>query len=139
MKWMPAIVVLIILSLAAITANAEMTDYQKGVANGLKIGLFVGEYFGRGQYVVDYAGQYNTYLDQYNQFLWASFAGNQTLMNEFLRSPIAVANYKKSSSGTPYPDASGRIFGYPAADYYTWVGAVPGTRPQNPSDALPGV
>jgi hypothetical protein len=139
MKWMPAIAVFIILSLAAITANAELTDYQKGVANGLKIGLFVGEYFGRGQYVVDYAGQYNTYLDQYNQFLWASFAGNQTLMNEFLRSPIAVKNYKKSSSGVPYPDASGRIFGYPAEDYYTWVGAVPGTRPQNPSDALPGV
>jgi hypothetical protein len=138
MKWMPAIAVFIILSLAAIVASGEVTDYQKGVANGLKIGLFMGEYYGRGQYVVDYAGQYNTYLDQYYQFLWASFAGNQTLMNEFLRSPIIFKNYKKSSSGVAYPDASDRIYGYPAPDYYTWIGAVPGTKPQNPSDALPG-
>jgi len=124
--------------MAVMVACGEMTEYQRGVANGLKIGLFVGEYYGRGQYVVDYAGQYNTYLDQYNQFLWASFAGNQTLMNEFLRLPIMVKDYKKSSSGVVYPDASGRIYGYPAADYYTWIGAVPGTTPQNPSGALPG-
>ena len=139
MKLMPAIAVFIMLSLAAMVACGEMTDYQKGVANGLKIGLFVGEYYGRGQYVVDYAGQYNTYLDQYNQFLWASFAGNQTLTNEFLRSPIAFKGYKESKSGVAYPDAEGRIYGYPAADYYTWIGAVPGTKPQNPGDAMPGV
>jgi hypothetical protein len=136
MRWFFA--ALIILFLAVAPALGEMTEYQRGVANGLKVGLFMGEYYGRGQYVVDYAGQYNTYLDMYNQFLWSSFSTNQTLMNEFMRNPIAVAP-KQSSDGGPLPDASGRIFGYPADSYYTWVGAVPGTVPQNPGAALPGV
>ena len=50
----------------------------------------MGEYYGRGQYVSDYAGQFNTYLDQYNQFLWASFGDNQTLINEFMHLPIGA-------------------------------------------------
>ena len=57
----------------------------------------MGEYYGRGQYVVNYAGQFNTYLDTYNQFLGASFGSNQTLLNEFTLSTIAVApGYSKS-------------------------------------------
>ena len=143
MKLMEAIALLIMLSLAVVPAAGQMTagqmtEYQRGVANGLKIGFFMGEYYGRGQYVLDYAGQFNTYLDQYNQFLWASFSNNQTLINDFTRSPIRV-NTKSTSDGVLLPDASGRILGYPAASYYTWVGAVPGTSPISPGDALPGV
>lgn len=138
MKLIAAIAVLIILTLSVPPALGEMTEYQRGVANGLNIGLFMGEYYGRGQYVMDYAGQYNTYLESYNQFLWASFANNQSLMNEFMRSPIAVAP-RSSSTGVLKPDASGRILGYPADSYFTWIGAVPGTTPLNPGDALPGV
>ncbi len=130
---------LIVLLLACLMpVMAEMSDYQRGVANGLKIGLFMGEYYGRGQYVTDYAGQYNTYLESYNQFLWASFADNRTLISEFSRHPIS-APVRSSSSGVLKPDASGRILGYPADSYYTWVGAVPGTAPENPGNALPGV
>lgn len=138
MKLITAMAVLIMLILAVPPALGEMTDYQRGVANGLKIGLFMGEYYGKGLYVVDYAGQYNTYLDSYNQFLWTSFANNQTLIKEFMRMPIAVTP-RSSSTGVLKPDASGRIFGYPADSYYTWIGAVPGSKPQNPGDALPGV
>jgi hypothetical protein len=138
MKLITAMAVLIMLILAVPPALGEMTDYQRGVANGLKIGLFMGEYYGKGLYVVDYAGQYNTYLESYNQFLWTSFANNQTLIKEFMRMPIAVTP-RSSSTGVQKPDASGRIFGYPADSYYTWIGAVPGTKPQNPGDALPGV
>ncbi|MDD4161927.1 MAG: hypothetical protein PHW87_05540 [Methanothrix sp.] len=138
MKLIAAMAVLIMLILAVPPAIGEMTDYQRGVANGLKIGLFMGEYYGRGQYVVNYAGQHNTYLESYNQFLWTSFANNQTLINEFTRMPIAVAP-QSSSTGVLKPDASGRILGYPADSYYTWVGAVPGTSPENPGNALPGV
>ena len=129
---------LVMLFLAAAPAFGEMTDYQKGVANGLKVGLFMGEYYGRGQYVVDYAGQYNTYLDIYNRFLGAAFGSNQTLMDEFIRSPIAV-NPGRLSKGSSWSEENGRIFGYPAASYYTWTGAIPGTMPQNPGDSLPGV
>ena len=141
LKLMEAIALLIILSLTVVPVtvqitSGQMTEYQRGVSNGLKIGLFMGEYFGRGQYVSDYAGQFNTYLDQYNQFLWASFGNNQTLMNEFMRSPIAV-HYKSTRSGVLLPDASGRILDYPAEAYYTAIGAVPGTSPTNPYDAMP--
>ena len=138
MKLIAAMAVLIMLITAAPPALGEMTEYQRGVANGLKIGLFMGEYYGRGQYVTDYAGQFNTYLESYNQFLWASFANNQTTIYEFMLSPIAVM-LRPSSTGVFKPDASGRIFGYPADSYYSWVGAVPGTAPQNPGDSLPGV
>jgi hypothetical protein len=137
MKLIAAAAVLFILCLVA-PALGQMTEYQRGVANGLKIGLFMGEYYGRGQYVVDYAGQYNSYLENYYQFLYASFASNQTLIDEFMRSPITVTP-QSSSTGVLRPDTSGRILGYPAEAYYTWVGAVPGTSPQNPGGALPGV
>ena len=130
---------LIVLFLAfLVPVLAEMSEYQRGVANGLKIGLFMGEYYGRGQYVTDYSGQYNTYLESYNQFLWASFGDNRTLINEFTRYPIP-APVRSSSTGVLKPDASGRILGYPAESYYTWIGAVPGTAPENPGNALPGV
>lgn len=138
MKLIAAMTVLIMLILAVAPVFGEMTDYQKGVANGLRIGLFMGEYHGRGQYVLESAGQFNTYLENYNQFLWDTFADNQTLMKEFMLSPLA-AGVKSSSTGVLRPDASGRILGYPADSYYTWIGAVPGTKPQNPGDALPGV
>lgn len=137
MKLIAAAAVLFILCLVA-PALGQMTEYQRGVANGLKIGLFMGEYYGRGQYVVDYAGQYNSYLENYYQFLYASFASNQTLIDEFMRSPITVTP-QSSSTGVLRPDTSGRILGYPAEAYYTWVGAVPGTSPENPGGALPGV
>jgi hypothetical protein len=138
MKLIAALAVLFIFALALPPVLGEMTEYQRGVANGLKIGLFMGEYYGRGQYVTDYAGQYNTYLQSYYQFLYTAFANNQTLINEFTRSPIVVTT-KSSSTGVLKPDASGRILGYPADSYYTWVGAVPGTMPENPGNSLPGV
>ena len=137
MRLIAAAAILIILALAA-PSLGQLTEYQRGVANGLKIGLFMGEYYGRGQYVTDYAGQYNTYLENYYQFLYSSFANNQTLIDEFMLSPIK-AKLKSSSSGVLKPDASGRILGYPADAYYTAIGAVPGSMPRDPKAALPGV
>ncbi len=139
MKLMAIYIALILSILAAVPASGEMTEYQKGVANGLRIGLFMGEYFGRGQYEMDYAGQFNSFLDQYDQFLRKSFEDNQTLLKEYMLSPIALQTRSASSSGNARPDASGRIFGYPADSYYTWVGAVPGPALKSTHDALPGV
>ncbi len=138
MKFIAAVAVLVMLIIAVPPVLGEMTDYQRGVANGLKIGLFMGEYHGKGLYVMESAGQFNTYLENYNRFLWESFSDNQTLMNEFMLSPIAVSP-RSSSTGVLRPDASGRVLGYPADSYFTWIGAVPGTTPLNPGDALPGV
>ncbi|VVB70775.1 Uncharacterised protein [uncultured archaeon] len=138
MKWMIVAKVSILLLLAMLPVAGEISEYQRGLEYGLRVGLFMGEYYGRGQYVDNYAGQFNTYLDQYNQFLYESFANNQTLLSRFTLSPIAVKT-RASSTGVLKPDASGRIFGYPASSYYTWIGAVPGTKVENPGDALPGV
>src|SRR5512136_651873 len=102
MKLIAAMAVFIMLITAVPPALGEMTEYQRGVANGLKIGLFMGEYYGRGQYVTDYAGQFNTYLEDYYQFLYASFANNQTLIDKFMRQPIS-ARPKSSSSGVLKP------------------------------------
>jgi hypothetical protein len=138
MKLIAAMAVLILLILAVPPVLGEMTEYQRGVANGLKIGLFMGEYHGKGQYVMETAGQFNTYLESYNKFLWDSFADNKTLIKEFMLTTIAVMQ-RSSSTGVLKPDASGRILGYPADSYYTWIGAFPGTAPENPGNALPGV
>ena len=87
----------------------------------------MGEYHGKGQYVMESAGQFNTYLENYNQFLWTSFADNQTLINEFMLAHCRF--FRSSSTGVLIPDASGRVLGYPADSYFTWIGAVPGTTP----------
>ena len=71
------------LIIAVPSALGDMTDYQRGVANGLKIGLFMGEYHGKGQYVMESAGQFNTYLENYNKFIWASFANNHNECRQF--------------------------------------------------------
>jgi hypothetical protein len=95
MKLKRLLVLLTLIFLLSISVLGELTEYQRGVANGLKIGLLMGEYYGRGQYVVDYANQYNAYLDNYNQFLWSSFGGNQTIMDEFLMQSLAASGTKK--------------------------------------------
>jgi len=137
MKVICAIAVLSMLILATATAGGEMTEYERGVANGLKIGFFMGDLYGRGQYAADAAKQFNDYLDRFHQFLEDSFRGNQTLIDEFDRSPLPLTMTAYSPSGEIIrPDGEFRIFGYPADAYYTAVGAVPGTSVQNPHDGM---
>lgn len=109
MKLKRLLVLLTLIFLLSIPVLGELTEYQRGVASGLKIGLFVGECYGKGQYAAEYANQYNAYLDNYNQFLWASFGGNQTIMNEFLRQPLTASGTKKvtkSNTSMSMPTAS---------------------------------
>jgi hypothetical protein len=134
---LPTIIALMALTMA-MPACAEMSDYERGVANGMKIGFFMGELYGKGQYSYDSAQEFNGFLDQFHQFLANSFKNNQTLINEFMKSPLPVRS-SNAIGGTPYPDANGRIFGYPADAYYTAVGAGPGGVPENPGNAMGGV
>ena len=126
---------LAIMIAASIPACGEMTDYERGVANGLKIGFFMRELYGKGQYADDSAGQFNGFLEEFRKFLVESFGDNQTLINEFMRSPLPVKTVA-STSTVPAPDSSGRIHGYPADAYYTAVGAVPGGAPDNPRSGM---
>ncbi len=137
MKITVLIAILVLFSLNAAPAVGEMTDYERGVANGLKIGLFMGELYGKAQYATSAAREFNGYLDRFNDFLQDSFGTNQTLINSFRLEPIPVS--APQTGGMPAPDASGRIYGYPADAYYTAVGAVPGTRPADPHAGMGGV
>ncbi len=131
------IAIVAILIFIVTPALGDLTDYQKGIANGLKVGLFMGELRGKALSSIDAAKDFNSFLDQFNQFLAEAFRNNQTAMDEFKLAPIPI---KSSTSGVvPKPDATGRIYGYPADAYYTAIGAVPGTQPQNPHDAMGGV
>ncbi len=66
---MAIIAALILLFLNVAPAMGDMTDYEKGVANGLKIGLFMGELYGKAQYAASAAREFNSYLDRFNGFL----------------------------------------------------------------------
>ncbi len=137
MRMMVLITVLILFSLNIAPALGEISDYERGVANGLKIGLFMGELYGKAQYAENTARQFNSYLEKFDEFLKNSFGTNQTLINEFRYEPIPVS--APQTGGMPQPDASGRIYGYPADAYYTAIGAVPGTRPENPLAGMSGI
>lgn len=137
MRILIPIAVLLLFSLNVAPAVGGMTDYERGVANGLKIGLFMGELYGKAQYAESAAREFNSYLEKFNDFLKDSFGTNQTLINEFQYEPIPVST--PQTGGMPEPDASGRIYGYPADAYYTAIGAVPGTRPENPTGGMPGI
>lgn len=137
MKILVLISILVLFSLNIAPVVGEMTDYERGVANGLKIGLFMGELYGKAQYATSAAKEFNGYLDRFNSFLQDSFGTNQTLINSFSLEPIPVSS--PQTGGMPQPDSSGRIYGYPADAYYTAVGAVPGTSPQNPHAGMGGV
>jgi hypothetical protein len=138
MKTAVLIAVLILLSLNISTAAGQMTDYERGVANGLKIGLFMGELYGKAQYAANAAREFNGYLDRFNGFLQASFGSNQTLIDSFRLKPVPVST-PVSLGSVPEPDSAGRIYGYPADAFYTAVGAVPGSVPQNPHDGMGGI
>jgi hypothetical protein len=138
MKMIVLIAVLILLSLNLAPAMGEMTDYERGVANGLKIGLFMGELHGKAQYAANAAREFNGYLDRFNGFLQESFGANQTLIDSFSLEPIPVSA-PVSVGSVPQPDSTGRIYGYPADAYYTAVGAVPGSVPHNSYDGMGGV
>jgi hypothetical protein len=73
MKIIVLIAVLILFSLSIAPAFGEMTEYEKGVANGLKIGLFMGELYGKAQSATSAAKEFNSYLDRFDAFLRASF------------------------------------------------------------------
>ncbi len=137
MRILIPIAVLLLFSLNVAPAVGGMTDYEKGVANGLKIGLFMGELYGKAHYAENAAREFNSYLQRFDEFLKASFGTNQTLINSFRYEPIPVSS--PQTGGMPEPDASGRIYGYPVDAYYTAVGAVPGTRPENPHAGMGGI
>ena len=143
MKFASLIAVAAILSLVAIPAMAEMTDYQKGVNDGLANGLRIGYLLGGAPYDTNAAQKYSSMVNPFNSWLQGTFGANQTEINLFWMKPLSgqamVGGYQAypsnltkpvhsidgswNQSTTAYhPDQKGKIYGYDPDTYYTMVG-----------------
>ncbi len=128
-----------LLSLAAISAHGELSEYQQGVYAGLKAGMMIGKLLGAAPYDPSQAQQFNAQVDLFNQGLAAAFGDNQTAINTFKLQPYsATAAAKSAYTGKPVHSIDGswnnttrvlgdvdegvRIYDMPASSYYTWVG-----------------
>lgn len=144
MKFASLIAVAAIILLVAIPAMADMTDYQKGVNDGLANGLRIGYLLGGAPYDTNAAQQYSGMVNPFNSWLQAVFGANQTELNLFWMKPLPgqttatgfqpypVVNSTKpvhsidgswnQSTTTYHADEKGKIHGYDPETYYTMVG-----------------
>jgi hypothetical protein len=139
--------VLALLSLAVIPAQGEMTDYQKGVMDGMKAGLIMGKLLGAAPYDPAQAQEYNNQVNPFNQGLTTVFGDNQTLLSMFWMQPQASTTATSLGSYSTKPvhaiDASwnqtrrvntdflsqGKYYGYDLDTYIAMTGHVPSNVP----------
>ena len=155
MKFSRMAAVIATLSLMALPVLAELTDYQKGVYDGLSAGGQIGYLRGAAPYDATAAQQYSSLVNQYNAWLQSVFGDNQTAINNFLMQPYtqttatgyqaypSISNKPVHSIDSSWnqtakynPDAKGKIFGYDPDTYYTMVGW--GNAPTTPAEAQGG-
>lgn len=145
MKFASLIAVAAILTLVAVPAMATLTDYQRGVNDGLANGLRIGYLLGGAPYDTIAAQKYSEMVNPFNSWLQAVFGANQTEINLFWMRPLSgqtatatgfqaypTSNLTKpvhsidgsfNQSTTRYnPDIKGKIYGYDPDTYYTMVG-----------------
>jgi hypothetical protein len=140
-----AFAILALLSLAVIPALGEMTDYQKGVMDGLQAGLRMGKLLGAASYDPAQAQEYSNQVNAFNQGLSGVFGNNQTVLGMFWMQPQAssavTATPLGSYSTKPIHaiDASwnqtrrvnadlmsgGKYYGYDLDSYIAMTGNVP--------------
>jgi hypothetical protein len=107
-------------AMVVMPATADLTDYQKGVAEGLKIGFFMGNLSGFGHCSIEAARSYNANLDQFNNWLAKIFDQNETMLNSFGLNPLIFNDPANVADQLMYSEP--RIAGYPADAYYTATG-----------------
>ncbi len=105
MKLTRIIAALAILSLVAIPALGQMTDYQKGIAEGLKVGFFMHEKYTQALDGINVSG-YNAEVDRYNVWIRSIFGNDpQFLMTpitgpaSIASKPVLITNTSNSTSG----------------------------------------
>lgn len=141
MKKIILIALMVFMLVAAPILAAELDDYQRGVASGLAIGLYMGKLQQPSAYSPDLANEYNQQVEKFNAFLEQVFASNQTMIDKFKLRPVVIqsprvttvgkrvhaidASFNQTPLQPPMPDASGRIGEYPADAYYTATGNWP--------------
>jgi len=116
-----------ILAIVAFPAAADLTDYQKGVEEGLKIGFFMGNLSGLSQCNIEAARSYNENINQYNNWLAEIFDQNQTMLTIYALSPLVFNEPVNIGSQSAYYEK--RIGEYPAEAYYTATGMGPSNSP----------
>ena len=114
-------------AIAAIPATADLTDYQKGIEEGLKIGFFMGNLSGLSQCNIEAARSYNENINQYNNWLAEIFDQNQTMLTIYALSPLVFNEAVNIGSQSAYHEK--RIGEYPAEAYYTATGVGPSNSP----------
>jgi hypothetical protein len=90
MKLTRIISILALLSLVAVPALGEMTDYQKGIAEGLEVGFFMNEKYEQATQGINVTG-YNAEVQRYNAWIVSIF-GSDT---RFLMTPMAMGASSK--------------------------------------------
>ena len=148
--------ILVLLSLVAIPALGELTDYQKGVSDGLAAGMRIGRLLGAAPFDPNQAQTYNDQVDSFNQGLATVFGNNQTALNMFWMQTYGAARTAATAvSRKPVHSIDGswnnttrvlgdqdegkRIYDMPAASYYTWIGNAPNLPYNDPNSNLGGV
>ncbi len=149
MKFTRIFAVLTLLSLVVIPAMGELTDYQRGVADGLTNGLRMGRLLGAAPYDADSSMKYNDQVTTFNQGLAAVFGNNQTALNMFWMQPFgngittaaALGNYSSkpihaidasfNQTRKVNPDllSQGKYYGYDLDSYIAMTGKVPSNIP----------
>lgn len=155
MRFPKALVAISLLSLLALPVMAELTDYQKGMMDGMTAGMKMGKLLGAAPYDSLAAQNYNNLINSFNQGLALIFGNNQTAIRLFSLQPYSSAqgisyspqNYSArpvhaidasfNQSRTLYPDAErqANYYGYDLDSYIAMTGHVPTNLPTYTSGA----
>ena len=150
MKFLKGLIAIAMLSMVAMPAMAGLTDYQKGVMDGIKEGIAMGKLLGAAPYDPAAAGNYNNLVDNFNQGLAAIFQNNQTAIKmlwlqpygsvqgvnygpqNYTTKPIHAIDSSFNQSARMYnPDleGQGKYYGYDLDSYIAMTGHVPNNLP----------
>lgn len=145
MKFASLIAVAAILTLVAVPAMATLTDYHRGVNDGLANGLRMGYLLGGAPYDTSAAQKYSDLVNPFNSWLQAVFGANQTEINLFWMRPLSGqtmaggyqmyptvnktkpvhsidGSWNQSTTARYNPDVKNKIYGYDPDTYYTMTG-----------------
>lgn len=136
MKRVLSIPIALALVVALISPSLGLTDYQRGVLDGLNRGWYMAQNYDLAK--TGDPSSYNQAVTKYNAWIESIFGRNESLMLKPFAAPATKAAEQYSVTKTftpihsidaswnqsqqyllPKPDASGLVYGYPAEMYYS--------------------
>jgi hypothetical protein len=127
-------IIFALLILALIPTSPALTDYQKGVLDGLNRGWNMAQMYCQAQRGDPTA--YNQAVSDYNTWIASIFGQNESLMVRSISGAAQAQPVIFSTTGKPAhaidsswnqtlpeqfpkPDSGGRVYGWPAEEYYS--------------------